>query len=88
MSSSGRAIAPSSAPPSATFLHSFDLHGDAVNDISVIGSDLISASADGSHAVVDLNSASVIKQFTADGRAECISRIKREACCFWSGYSD
>jgi WD40 repeat protein len=78
---------PKTLPP----LHSYNVHSDAVNGISIGFKDMLSVSSDCSIAVTNLETTSVVRKITTGSAARCIYRdIKDESnqTCFWTGHFD
>ena len=78
-------------PKITASLHTYNIHTDAVNGISIGSKDMVSVSSDCNITLTDLQTASVLRQITTGSAARSLHReIKDESNqnCLWTGHFD
>ncbi len=72
-------------------LHSYNIHTDAVNGISIGLKDMVSVSSDCMICLTDLETTSVVRKIVSGSAARCIYRETKDENnqnCFWTGHLD
>lgn len=72
-------------------LHSYSIHSDAVNGISIGFKDMVSVSSDCSIVLTNLETTSVVRKIHTGSAARCIYRdikVELNQDCFWTGHFD